>query len=188
MGCGRAQRDLAGFSAGGRLDVGRRCGSLSLLANFLTVAMLTIPALIWPRVGLPLISWLLLAANGIWWLTLGYTDAWFWATIFHSAQYLGILLYVHSQEHGGSVAGRSQAVGFQAVWFQAAAFYATSLLLGVLLFILCPIFFHLGGFDGARSAMMVAAAVNIHHFVVDAYIWRSSRAKTSPDASVPSPV
>ena len=47
-----------------------------------------------------------------------------------------------------------------------------SLLLGYGLFYCWPHAYVLAGFGLAESMLLVVAIINIHHFVVDAYIWR----------------
>ena len=56
---------------------------------------------------------------------------------------------------------------WHAVWF-----YVTSLLLGYALFRILPWGFSLLGFGMVESMLLVIAAINVHHFIVDAYIWR----------------
>jgi hypothetical protein len=52
-------------------------------------------------------------------------------------------------------------------------FYTLSLLVGYCLFVGLPTVFGVVGLGGEQTALLVAAAINIHHFVVDGYIWRS---------------
>ena len=56
--------------------------------------------------------------------------------------------------------------------YHAFAFYAISLLLGDGLFSCWPQAYMLFGFGPAESVLLVIAVVNIHHFIVDAYIWK----------------
>jgi hypothetical protein len=51
-------------------------------------------------------------------------------------------------------------------------FYGASLLLGYGLFYCLPWGFTAAGFGLLQSVALVVAAINIHHFVVDAFIWR----------------
>ena len=48
-------------------------------------------------------------------------------------------------------------------------------MLGYGLFYCWPYAFVLTGFGLAESVLLVTATINIHHFVVDAYIWRLGR-------------
>jgi hypothetical protein len=54
-------------------------------------------------------------------------------------------------------------------------FYVGCVLLGYALFDVWPYAYAWAGYDFKRSALLVTAAINIHHFVVDAYIWRLRR-------------
>ncbi len=53
-----------------------------------------------------------------------------------------------------------------------AWFYVVCLLLGYGLFNSLPLAYVVVGFGPVEAVLLVAAAINIHHFVVDAYIWR----------------
>ena len=55
------------------------------------------------------------------------------------------------------------------------SFYASSLALGYLLFYVWPFAYRLAGFGLAESMLLCAAVINIHHFIVDRYIWRLRR-------------
>jgi hypothetical protein len=81
---------------------------------------------------LPLICWLLLAMNGLWWVTLSYDDAWFWASIFHSLQYIVIVVIVHTDDMMKQP-NNTKGKLFHVMWF-----YALSMMLGVFLFIGWP--------------------------------------------------
>ena len=81
---------------------------------------------------LPLICWLLLAMNGLWWVTLSYDDAWFWASIFHSLQYIVIVVIVHTDDMMKQP-NNTKGKLFHVMWF-----YALSMMLGMFLFIGWP--------------------------------------------------
>jgi hypothetical protein len=58
-------------------------------------------------------------------------------------------------------------------WLHHAAwFYAVCLVVAYLLFSAWPYAFVAVGFGMAESVLLVLATINIHHFIVDAYIWR----------------
>jgi hypothetical protein len=121
------------------------------------------------RARLPLISLLIVFSNGIWLVTLSYLDAFVWATVFHGLQYLAIVSIFHVRE-------RLAAEGGQVPWWRhAGRFYLACLALGYLLFQVWPLAFVLAGCGFVESAMLVTAAVNIHHFIVDAFIWKLRR-------------
>ena len=115
---------------------------------------------------LPLVSLLAVVANGVWWVVLVYADAFVWATVFHGLQYLALVLLFHVREQTARPGNRRSAL------YHAATFYALSLGLGYLLFQLWPFAFVAAGFGWAESVLLVTATINVHHFVVDAYIWR----------------
>ncbi len=116
--------------------------------------------------SMPLISLLVVAANGVWWVALTYMDAFIWATVFHGLQYLAITLIFHVRERLKEPANRHG-------WLHhALRFYGLSVLLGYGLFQLLPFGYTALGFGWAESVLLVVAAINVHHFIVDAYIWR----------------
>lgn len=136
-------------------------GTLTLLAPIALFVLLLAQ-----RKAMPLISVLIVLANGIWWITLWYMQAFVWATVFHGLQYLAITLIFHVRE-------RLQLPGSQRPWWShALRFYALCLLLGYGLFQLLPLGYLAAGFGWAESVLLVVAAINIHHFIVDAFIWR----------------
>ena len=114
---------------------------------------------------LPIISVLMLIANAAWWCFLPY-DAFVWATIFHGIQYLGIVTIFHVKDQLGRPDNRRGWL------FHVASFYGGSLLLGYGLFSCLPWGFVMMGFGMVESIAVCVAAINIHHFIVDAYIWR----------------
>jgi len=123
------------------------------------------------RARLPLISLLAVLANAVWLVLLSYQVAMVLAviTIFHGLQYLAILTIVHVKERMKRPGNGAPA------WRHAAAFYARCLGLGYLLFQVWPHAFVLAGFSYAESLLLVVSVINIHHFIVDAFIWRLRR-------------
>jgi hypothetical protein len=120
------------------------------------------------EVGFPLISLLVIASNGVWWIVLTYLDAFLWATVFHGLQYLAIVTIFHVRDHAGGPRGRG--------WLGLTLrFYLACLVLGYALFNVWPYAYAMAGFELSQSVLLVAAAINVHHFVVDRYIWRLRR-------------
>lgn len=114
----------------------------------------------------PLMVACLLLSNGLWWTALSFRDAFVMATIGHGVQYLAIMLIYHVRE-------QLREPGNTRGWLaHAAGFYGKSLLLGYALFNCWPWVFVLAGAGYAESMLMVIAVINLHHFIVDAYIWR----------------
>jgi hypothetical protein len=116
--------------------------------------------------SLPAISVLVILANGIWWVVLPYFQAFVWVAVFHAVQYLAITSIFHVNERLKSPGNRS------AWWVHALSFYVRCLVLSYLLFQVLPLGYEAAGLGWAASSVLVVAAINIHHFIVDAYIWR----------------
>ncbi len=117
--------------------------------------------------ALPLISLLVMVSNAAWWTVFFYYDAFGWATVFHGLQYLAIVSVVHVKD-------RVQAQGGSAPR-HALVFYGACVALAYLLFKAWPFAYVAAGFGLAESMLLVIAVVNIHHFVVDMFIWRLRR-------------
>lgn len=145
------------------------------LAILGVVAPLLLFAKVWrARSGpMPLISLLMVLSNAIWFFVLDPMQAFIWATVFHGIQYLAIVLIFDVRDRmrlpGGSRAG----------WFHVAWFYAVCLGLGYTLFILLPKGYAAIGFDYFDGNLVAIAFVNIHHFIVDAFIWRLGKEDTN---------
>ncbi len=118
------------------------------------------------RPGLPLLSLALMLSNAAWWVLFSYWDALLWATVLHGLQYLGIMSIFYSEDalrRPGNRHGRA---------YHVVALLATCIVLGYGLFQCWPRAYMLAGFGQVESAYMVVAAINIHHFIVDRFIWR----------------
>jgi len=145
---------------------------LNIIGWLLTLLAFAAPvvlfAKIWssPSGPMPLISLLMVASNAIWWFVLSPLDAFVWATIFHGVQYIAIVIIFHVKDQVALPDNR-HSVSYHVVWF-----YGACLLLGYGLFNCLPFAYVLAGFGEVESILLVAAAINVHHFIVDAYIWR----------------
>jgi hypothetical protein len=144
-----------------------RDGLLAGLAVGIFAAPLALSAWVWraPSGPLPLIVPLLLVSNGVWWVLLLSWQAFYLAAIFHAVQYLAIVMIFHVRDQT-ALPGNRRGPLYHALWF-----YASSLVLGYGLFHCLPAGFVAAGFGWVESSILVAAAINVHHFVVDAYIW-----------------
>ncbi len=154
----------------------RWCGALrlsavQLLPPLIFVAPLAHFAWTWrSRSGpMPLISLVIVAANGVWFVVAGYYEAFLWATVAHAIQYLAIVMIFHARERTAEPGNRHGA-GWHAAWF-----YAVSLALAYPLFFALPLVYVWVGFGRVESMILVFAAINVHHFIVDAYIWHLGR-------------
>ena len=128
-------------------------------------------AWVWRRRSgpMPLIALMTLVSNAVWFFVLDPIDAFLWATIFHGLQYMAIVMIFDVKDQGARAGDR------RGPWFHALWFYGASLLLGYALFVLMPLAGKWAGFAYYDARLAVVALVNIHHFVVDAYIWRLGR-------------
>jgi hypothetical protein len=116
--------------------------------------------------ALPFISLVALLANAVWWTTRDVVVGFGWIALFHGLQYLPIVTAFHVKE-------RLREPGNTRSWLHHAAwFYAACLVVAYLLFSAWPYAFVAVGFGMAESVLLVLATINIHHFIVDAYIWR----------------
>jgi hypothetical protein len=126
------------------------------------------------RKVMPLICVLMMFANGLWWTMLDFMDAFLLATVAHGLQYLAIVLVYHVKDRQKSAA---KEVG----WFRnAAKFYCACLILGYGLFYCWPHAYMWVGAGAAESLLLVIAVINIHHFIVDRYIWRAPTPAQAP--------
>lgn len=166
---------LAPFLAaviGGRLLGDGWLEARTAVAIVLGWAAFALPAAIFLRrsragqASLPLISLAVLFSNAVWLVSLNRAGVFAWATIFHGLQYLAIVTIFHVRDQVRRP-GNSHGQAFHAV-----IFYAACLGLGYLLFEVLPLGYVLAGFGVAESLLLVAAVINLHHFVVDAFIWR----------------
>ncbi|PYM44241.1 MAG: hypothetical protein DME16_21250 [Candidatus Rokuibacteriota bacterium] len=92
-----------------------------------------------------------------------------WATVFHGLQYLAIVLVFHIKDQ------ERLGVSAHGWLYHAACFYGTCLVLGFVLFQNWPQLYWLAGYDIGRATLLVVAVINIHHFIVDAFIWKLRR-------------
>ena len=121
------------------------------------------------RPAMPLLSLAIMLSNATWFVFFEYYDAFVWATVFHGLQYMAIVSIFHVQDRMRAP-GNRHGRGWHALWF-----YGTCVALGYGLFQCWPYAYRLAGFGMVESLLMVIGVINIHHFVVDAYIWRLRR-------------
>jgi hypothetical protein len=128
----------------------------------------------WRRnIVLPGICLVMIYTNAAWFMFFPYANAFFWATVFHAVQYLAVVMIFHVKE-------RIRRPDNRHGWlYHAFGFYVPCVALGYVLFDLGPKPYVAAGFDPADAALLVTAVINVHHFVVDAYIWRVSRDRNS---------
>jgi hypothetical protein len=146
--------------------------ALTAVKNILQIAVFVAPLLMYWKIaatkrrGLPLIILLMMLSNGLWWVALNFNEAFVLATIGHGVQYMAITLIYHVREQARRPDNRHG-------WtYHALSFYAKCVALGYALFNCWPYFFVWAGAGVAESMLLVIATINVHHFIVDAYIWR----------------
>jgi hypothetical protein len=146
-------------------------GLQGVLVVLVFAAPLTLFTWMWwrGRHPVPLICPMVVLANGLWWTLFPYENAFAWATVFHGLQYLGIATVFHVKDQVG------RAGNARGPLFHVLQFYALSVALGYAVLYCLPRAYVFAGFGMVESVLLVIAAINIHHFIVDAYIWRVSR-------------
>jgi hypothetical protein len=150
--------------------------SVYLVLKVLNVAMLLLPTILFFGIRkrgekFPLIALVLIGTNAAWWMYLDYRQAWWWAALFHSMQYLFIVLKFHVDENFSSVTKKEVRN------IAAMRFYLISLVGAFMIFFALPEVLSRFGFELVTAYLMVAYLVNIHHFFVDGYIWKKRPAK-----------
>lgn len=141
---------------------------LGILAMFLPVALFGIVWRSHDR-SMPVISLLIIMTNGVWFVVFPLIDGFIWTTIFHGVQYLAIVMIFHVRDRVALPENR-RSVAFHVLWF-----YGMCLVLGYALFNCLPYGYQMLGFGAAESVLLVIAAINIHHFIVDGHIWKLRR-------------
>ena len=135
------------------------------------------------RARLPVVALVLVLVNALWLTAFSLFDAVVWATVAHSVQYLFIVSYAHSKDAAAASGG--QRIERRPM----LQFYLLSVLTGPILFIALPMLIAAAGlafgqqWDLLHVYLMVVAALNLHHFIVDGYIWKSKPAARSATPS-----
>lgn len=119
--------------------------------------------------GVPLISMVVILANGSWFVFFEFMNAFVWATVFHGLQYLALVAVFHVRDRMSAPENRHGPM------YHVVVLYAVCVAVGYGLFQCWPWAYMLAGFGMVESTLMVIAAINIHHFIVDAFIWRIRR-------------
>jgi len=146
-----------------------------VLAKILAWLSFLLPVVLFIRmrassgVTMPAISMLLMLTNGIWWIMFSYVDAFVWATVFHGIQYIAITTIFHVKDH------TTEPGNWIPWWGHTLWFYGVCLLLGYLLFNVLPWGYNRLGYELSESMLLCAAIINLHHFIVDGYIWKQRK-------------
>lgn len=120
------------------------------------------------RRTLPLISLSILYTNALWWTFFLIRDAFAWAALSHAIQYIAIVTLFHVKDATATEGNRHGRL------YHVITFYAACVALGYALFELLPaaygaIWIRL---DSPVTVRRIALIINIHHFLVDGYIWK----------------
>jgi len=146
--------------------------SLQGITELLLILIFLVPAMLavrfWQRPGprLPLIVLAVMISNGLWWTVFDYTNAFVISTIAHGLQYLAIVIAYYVRDRC-----KNETTPRPPLYY-VVSFYLRCLLLGYLLFYCLPHAFEWFGAGLGESMLIVIATINIHHFIVDRYIWR----------------
>jgi hypothetical protein len=127
--------------------------------------------------NVPVISLVLQLTNAMWWLGTTYLNAWFWTAMLHSIQYLIVVVERHVSEQ---MARTDRRGWLHRPIVYASGFYGVSFVLGVLLFFVMPLMYVPFGFTPTQAFAMMTWVVNLHHFIVDGFIWRTRPAEKRP--------
>jgi hypothetical protein len=161
------------------------------LVFFVTLATFLLPvSLFWQLrrmrgKNVPLISLVLQVTNGLWWLGTDYLSAWWWTAMFHSIQYLIVVVERHISEQMARTDVRGS---LHRPLVYGSAFYGVSFVLAVILFFVTPLAYVPFGFDAAQAFVMMTVVINLHHFVVDGFIWRARSGTAMPRLQTPDSV
>jgi hypothetical protein len=153
--------------------------TVSVLDPALTVAVFALPMwLVWRLARsstgpMPLISLLIVLSNAVWWFVLTPINAFLLATVFHGIQYLAIIIIFHVRDQ------QAREGNTHGVLWHVVTFYGACFVLGYGLFHVAPQAFVLIGFGAVESFLLFGAAINIHHFIVDAFIWKLRKGSTN---------
>ena len=152
--------------------------TIFLLLKGVNFLMLFLPLILFFSIrrrgaNFPLIALVLLGTNAVWWFYLDYKQAWWWSALFHSLQYLFIVVKFHVDENFSAVTEKNERK------FGAIKFYVISLFVAFLLFFALPEVLAKFGFELVTAYLMVAYLVNIHHFFVDGFIWKSRQPRVA---------
>ena len=131
--------------------------------------------------NVPLISLVLQVTNGLWWLGTTYLNAWWWTAMFHSIQYLIVVV----ERHVADQMARTDRKGpLHRPVVYAAGFYGVAFVISVVIFFVVPLGYIPLGFNATESFVMMTMVINLHHFIVDGFIWRTKPAAKRSEVAV----
>lgn len=145
----------------------------AFVLDVLTFAMPAALFLVLRRRGenLPLLALIAMVTNGMWFVLFGGLGAFVWSTVFHGIQYLTLLAVVYAKDQAASPTNRHGAL------YHVSVLYGVCVLGGYALHQCWPMAYVMAGSGLLEAMLMSAAVLNLHHFIVDAYVWRLRRDK-----------
>jgi hypothetical protein len=132
---------------------------------------------------LPLMTLILVYTNAAWWVLFVPTDAFVWAALSHGLQYLAIAMVFHVREAQKDPDDRHGRA------YHAVTFYVACVALAFGLYYGGPALFAAVSYRFSHSAttLLVALMLNLHHVILDGFIWRRDPAGASKGVGVPAP-
>lgn len=148
---------------------------LRLLVSALTPLVFVMPVAFAcvGRARLPLLALVLVLMNALWLTAFTLFDAIVWASVAHSVQYLLVVTRAHAQDRARLATANGEAGGHMAFFYFASIVVGGFLFLGVPAMIQQASVFLGLGWEISHCLLMVVAAINLHHFIVDGYIWKA---------------
>jgi hypothetical protein len=138
------------------------------------------------REALPLMSLIPVFTNAVWWVVFVPTDAFMWAALSHGLQYLAIATIVHVKDAGQASAGASVTSPSRARGgaYHAVTFYVASVALAFGLYYGGPALLAAisDRFDSLYAQLGIALMLNLHHVILDGFIWRREPAPSTASA------
>jgi hypothetical protein len=131
---------------------------------------------------LPMMSLVIIYTNALWWVLFVATEAFAWAALSHGVQYLAIAMVFHVKD------AREKQPGRHGAFYFALTFYVACVALAYGLYYGLPALYAMTWwrFDHSATSLRIALMLNVHHIVIDGFIWR--RGAQATGARVPAAV
>jgi len=131
--------------------------------------------------ALPLMSLILMYTNAAWWVLFVPTDAFVWASLSHGLQYLAIAMVFHVKDAQKAPEDRHGRA------YHAVTFYVASVALAFGLYYGGPLLFAAisQDFNHSATTLQVALMLNLHHVILDGFIWRRVPGEAGKGLGVP---
>lgn len=128
---------------------------------------------------LPMMSLILVATNALWWVLFVPADAFAWAALSHGVQYAAIATIFHVKDSKQAPNNRRGTV------YHTLTFYVACVALAYALYYGAPPLFAMVSYKFAHSAapLRIALMLNLHHVILDGFIWRRASAPVAAGAT-----